>query len=73
MVMIKIVQSDHEDRQQNYKHFLARGRQLILLQIFQLMHSQKLYFFNWENWVLFNIDRPQNIPHSQKLTRCNGE
>ena len=21
------------------------------LQIFQLMHSQKLYFYNWENWV----------------------
>ena len=48
------------------------------------MHSQKLYFFNWENWVnshlivVFNIDLPHNrdIPHSdveKKSTRCNGE
>jgi len=24
-------------------------------EIFQLMHSQKLYFFNWENWVQWGI------------------
>ena len=30
---------------------LAADFLIIFLQIFQLMHSQKLYFFNWENWV----------------------
>ena len=24
-------------------------------EVFQLMHSQKLYFFNWENWVQWGI------------------
>ena len=24
-------------------------------EVFQLMHSQKLYFLNWENWVQWGI------------------
>ena len=41
-------------------------------EVFQLMHSQKLYFFNWENWVsslkmvIFSSDKYIS-------TRCNGE